>query len=208
MEKRNVYNRQIPDKVYTGQSPGHKTGESGLIIPVKEVPFKKVAVRDLPLHIVITNIVMTAGLPKKEFLSDVEFEEYLNRYAVENIQDPAKREKFIKKQTNNALFLDDEIAGDFAYQLNGRVDFKNARKCGFGILKTQSREFYMFQTAMGMDLPTQLAAYQALTFGCISEKDLHRFTTAGGREHLKMVLGEDVYNDVLKALKIPQMASD
>lgn len=163
---------------------------------------KKVAVKDLPLHIVITNMVMSADLPEKEFLSDEEFEEYLKCYAAEIIQDPGKREKFIKKHTNNALFLEDEIIGDFAYQFAGGVNFKNARKCGFGILKTQSREFYMFQTAMGMDLPAQLAAYQALTFGRVCEEDLERLTAAESREHLKKVLGEEVYAEVLKALGI------
>ncbi|MFZ5650407.1 MAG: hypothetical protein ACOY4I_06100 [Bacillota bacterium] len=199
---------QIPDKDCIGESTEYWPENPELTIPVGDAPFKKAAVRDLPLHIVITNIVMSAGLPKKEFLSDEEFEEYLAGYAGENIQDPEKREKFIKKHTNNALFLDDEIVGDFAYQFSGGVDFKNARKCGFGILKTQSGEFYMFQTTMGIDLPAQLAAYQALTFGSISAKDLHRVTTAEGRERLKITLGNGVFAEVLEALGISNMVSD
>lgn len=207
---KNSYNNSlhIQDTRRAGETPEYRRAAGAPAIPVCEVPLKNVAVKDLPLHIVITNIVMSADLPKKEFLSDEEFEEYLKRYAADIIQDPAKREKFIKKHTNNALFLDDEIVGDFAYQFAGRVNFKNARKCGFGILKTQSQEFYMFQTAMGMDLPAQLAAYQALTFGCVSEKDLDRLTTAGGREHMKTVLGEEVYAEVLEALGISNMVSD
>lgn len=168
--------------------------------PVEDVPLKIVAVKDLPLHIVITNIVMSAGLPKKEFLSTEDFEEYLKGYAFLHFQDQAQRERFIKRQTNNALFLEDEILGDYVYQMGGKVDFPNARKCGLGILKTQSKEFYMFQTHMGMDLNAQLAAYQALTYGSVSEKDLHLFGTGEGKSHLRAVLGEEVYAQVLGAL--------
>lgn len=182
--------------------------EVALSVPVGEIPFKEVAITDLPLYIVITTQVIAVDLPKKEFLSTDEFEEYVNQYANEKFENPTKREKFIKKQLNNALYLDDEIEGDYAWQFNDAVDFKNARSCGFGILKTQSKQFYMFQTNLGIDLHAQFAAYQALTYGMVDPKFITQFTSGADLEHLKQVIGDEVYGLVLKALGLTALVRE
>lgn len=168
-----------------------------------EIPFVEVAIKDLPLFIVITSQVFSVDLPQKEFLSEEDFEEYLERLARERFENQKDRDKFIKKHQNNALYLEDEIIGDSVFQFNGEVDFKNARLCGFGILKTQSKQFYMFQTSLGIDLPAQFAAYQALAFGKVDRQYLPLLATENGRDHLKKVMGEDVYGAVLQALNLP-----
>lgn len=181
--------------------------EVALSMPVGEIPFKEVAIKDLPLYIVITSQVFAVDLPKKEFLSTDEFEDYLDKYALEKFQKTVDREKFIKKQVNNALYMDDEIRGEYAWQFNKEVkDFKYARLCGFGILKTQSKQFYMFQTHLGMDLPSQFAAYQALTYGMVDRKYLPLFACRSSRNHLKKLIGEEAYLLVLDALDITQLA--
>ena len=171
-------------------------------VPLADLPLTEVAVKDLPLFIVISNTVLTSDLPKKEFLSTEEFEEYLASYAEEEFQNSVQRQKFIKRQTNNALFLDDEIKGHYVWQLNGEVIFPNARKCGFGILKTQYKQFYMFQTSMGMNFPSQLAAYQALTYGNVSFTQLPLFASREDRARLKFYLGEEIYVEVLESLGV------
>lgn len=182
--------------------------EVALSVPVGEICLKEVAIKDLPLFVVITNQVFAVDLPKKEFLSEEEFEEYLNRYALEKFEDSAKREKFIRKQQNNALFQNDEIIGDYAWQWNGEVkDFKNARLCGFGILKAQPRQFFMFNTYLGVDLPSQFAAYQALTYGIVDKKYLAVLATKAAREHFKQMIGIEVYPLVLKALGIAELVN-
>lgn len=173
-------------------------------IPVGEIPFKEVAIKDLPLYVVISNLVFAVDLPVKEFLSTEEFEEYLERYADQKFKQPKEREKFIRKQTNNALILEDEIKGEYAWQFNREVRFKNARLCGFGILKTQSKQFYMFQTGMGIDLPSQFAAYQALTYKMINPNLLEVFSTGGSRSHFKRMIGTEVYDMVLEALGVTE----
>lgn len=193
----------IPNK----ELPGPDPDKVGLSVPVGETSFKEVAIKDLPLHIVITTQVFAVGLPKKEFLSTDEFEDYLKRYAEEKFKKDADREKFIKKQMNNALYIDDEIIGEYAWQFNGEVNFKNARMCGFGILKTQSQQLYMFETNLGLDIPSQLAAYQALTYGVVDPKHLPKFSSGKAREHLKFVLGDEVYNQVVEALGISRLVS-
>lgn len=191
-----------PDMMKTHDLPGLNLDEAARSIPVVNLPITEVAVKDLPLFIVITNIVLTTELPQKEFLSTGEFEEYVEEYAQNKFQNPVQREKFVKRQTNNALFLDDEIKGNRAWQQKGEVIFPNARKCGFGILKTQSKQFYMFQTSMGMDLPSQLAAYQALTYRTIGLKHLPLFASREDRSRLKFNLGAEIYLEVLQALGI------
>ncbi|MCL6479120.1 MAG: hypothetical protein K6T65_12010 [Peptococcaceae bacterium] len=179
----------VPDKV--GQS-----------VPVGEIPLKEVAIKDLPLYIVVTGQVFAVGLPKKEFLSEEEFAEYLSTYARQRFENQAAREKFIKKQMNNALYVDDEIKGEYAWQFNGEVNFKNARICGFGILKTQSQQFYMFETNLGMDISAQLAAYQALTYGVVNAVYLPLFASRESRSHLELALGGEVYRQVIDTLGI------
>lgn len=166
----------------------------------EEVPFKEVAVEDLPLFIVITCLVFDVGLPRKEFGSAEEFEEYLREYAAEKFPDPARRERFIKKHLDTAIYLDDEIAGERAWQFNGEVRFKNARACGFGILKAQPGQFFMFQTDRGADPPCQLAAYQALTYGRVNRDFLPLITSREGRDRLKKAVGPGVYSMVAEAL--------
>jgi len=187
-------------------SSGLSPDESALKIPVGDISFTEVAIGDLPLFIVITSQVFDVDLPVKEFPGEEEFEAYLHRYAREKFTDPVKREKFIKKHLNNALYMDDEIKGDTAWQFNGEVHFQNARRCGFGILKTQSKQFYMFQTSLGIDLPSQFAAYQTLTYGKVEEKYLPLFVTGEGRERLMLMIGEDVYVPVLEALGLAGLA--
>lgn len=182
--------------------------EVTLSVPVGEIPFKEVAVKDLPLHIVITSQVFDVDLPKKEFLSTEEFEEYLGIYAHEKFEKPADRDKFIKKHLNNALYLDDEIKGEHAWQFNEEVNFENARICGFGILKTQSKQFYMFQTNLGVDIPSQFAAYQALTYGMVEKKYLPMFASGGNRNHLKQMIGAEAYELVLEALGITELVKE
>jgi len=179
-----------------------------LSVPVGEIPFKEVAITDLPLYIVITTQVIAVDLPQKEFLSSDEFEEYVNQYANEKFEKVPQREKFIKKQLNNAMYLDDEIEGDYAWQFNEEVHFKNARLCGFGILKTQSKQFYMFQTNLGIDLPSQFAAYQALTYGRVDPKLLTKFISTNDRKHLKRVIGDEVYRLVLEALGLAELVRE
>jgi hypothetical protein len=178
--------------------------EVAMAVPVGEIRFKEVAVKNLPLYIVITTQVIDVDLPKKEFLSTGEFEDYLHKYAEWKYEKPADREKFIKKHLNNALYLDDEIRGDHAWQFNEEVNFENARKCGFGILKTQSKQFYMFQTNLGVHLPSQFAAYQALTYGMVERKYLPLFGSRDDRNHLKQMIGDEVYPLVLEALGLKQ----
>lgn len=178
--------------------------EAAAAVPVGEIRFKEVAVKDLPLYVVITTQVIAVDLPIKEFLSTGEFEEYLHKYAEGKYEKPADREKFVKKQLNNALYLDDEIRGDHAWQFNEEVNFENARKSGFGILKTQSKQFYMFQTNLGVELPSQFAAYQALTYGMVERKYLPLFADGPARNHFKQMIGEEVYPQVLEALGLKQ----
>lgn len=188
-----------------GELPGLGLDEVAQSVPVGEIPFKEVAVRNLPLFIVITSQVIAVDLPKKEFVSTDEFEEYVNSLAYEKYQDPAGREKFIKKHLNNALYIDDEIKGDYAWQFNGEVIFKNARLCGFGILKTQSKQYYMFQTGLGMDIPSQFAAYQALTYGMVDIRSIPKFADRESREHLKAMIGPEVYSLVAEALGVAEL---
>lgn len=182
--------------------------KTGLAVNVGEIPFTRVAVKDLPLYIIITSRVFDTGLPEKEFSGEEEFENYLHRLAGEKFESPERREKFIKKHMNSAIFMVDEISGDHAWQFNGEVRFKNARACGFGILKTQSRQFFMFQTNLGMDLPSQLAAYQALTYGKINREYLPLFATEETRSRLRSLMGDEVYDMVAKALGISGPAGE
>lgn len=149
---------------------------------------------------VITNQVFNVDLPQKEFLGEMEYEAYLKRLAQERYDNDRDREKFVKKHLNNALYLDDEIIGESVFHYNQAVDFENARLCGFGILKTQSKQFYMFQTGLGIDLPYQLAAYQALTFGFIDETYGPLLAAREGRERLQQVVGADVFRLVMERL--------
>lgn len=175
---------------------------AALKVPVGEITFTEVAVKDLPLFVVITCQIFSVDLPQKEFLGEEEFEEYLDKLAREKFANQKDRDKFIKKHRNNALYLDDEIIGDSAFQFNGEVDFKNARLCGFGILKTQSKQFYMFQTSLGIDLPSQLAAYQALTYGRVEGTYLPLFASKENRERFRQMIGDEVYLRVTKALGV------
>lgn len=182
--------------------------ETGLAVNLGEIPFTRVAVKDLPLYIIITNRVFDTGLPQKEFSGEEEFEDYLQSLAREKFESPGRREKFIKKHMDSAIFMEDEISGDHAWQFNGEVRFKNARACGLGILKTQSRQFFMFQTALGMDLPSQLAAYQALTYGKVNREYLPLFATEETRTRLRSFIGDEVYQEVLNTLGISGPAGD
>lgn len=190
------------DKELIGELPDLSVDNNLWSVPVAGIPFKEVAIKDLPLYIVISNVVYSVDLPQKEFLSTEEFEDYLEKYAEEKFDNAQERLRFIKKQKNNALYLDDEIIGEHAWQFNGEVRFKNARLCGFGIIKTQSKQFYMFQTSMGIDLPSQFAAYQALTYGMVDPGFVEIFTSREKRERLKQVIGSEVYPMVLKSLGI------
>lgn len=185
-----------------GGGPEGENNVPGLDRPAAQAgaePLKEVAVSDLPLFIVITGRVYDVDLPVKEFSGEEEFEEYLRAYAGVKFGDPAKREKFIKRHLDAALYMDDEIAGDRAWEISGEDQFNNARICGFGILKTQSKQFYMFQTPLGPDLPSQLAAFQALTYGRKSSV-LALFASAESRARFKSFLGGDLYASVMKSL--------
>lgn len=174
----------------------------GSSVPVGEIPFKVAAVKDLPLYIVITNMVYDVDLPQKEFMSDMEFEDYLVQYANDRFSDPKKREKFVKIHQNNALYVDDEIIGEQAYQFTKEVKLVYARMCNLGILKTESKQFYLFQTGLGMDINSQLTAYQALTYGMINKSFLPQLATEDSRKHMKAMVGEKVYTLTLKSLGI------
>ena len=178
--------------------------EGGLFVPSGEIFRREAAVKDLPLYLVLTSLVLTTGLPKKEFRGEDDFEETLDRYAREKFKDPGDREKFIKKQKRNALYLKDEIMGESAWQFNGDVHIDNAVKCGFGVLKSEARQYYMFQTPLGMDLPSQFAAYQALTFRMVQPEYRHLFASREMRAHFKNMIGADVYPVVLEALGIAE----
>lgn len=174
----------------------------GLSVPAGDIYYKEVYVRDLPLYIVITCQVIDVDLPRKEFTGEEEFEEYLRRYAGQRLAAPAAREKFIKSHLDRALYIEDEIVGDRAWQLGGAVKHKYARACGFGILKTQSKQYYIFQTVLGPDLPSQLAAYQALTCGAVSREFLPLFASRERRERTRSLLGDALYAAVAGALGI------
>jgi len=189
------------------EMPGRELDQVARAVPVGRIDFKEVAVARLPLFIVITCQVFDVDLPQKEFLSEDEFEEYLRQYAGEKFSEPARREKFIKKHLDTAIYLEDEIIGGQAWQFNGEVRFKNARSCGFGILKTQSKQFYIFQTSLGRHLPSQMAAYQALTYGLISPDHLALFAGRESRERLRSIIGPEVYAGVAQALGISSLYS-
>lgn len=177
-------------------------------IPVGEIDFTEVPLRSLPLYVVITNQVFNVDLPQKEFLGEMEYEAYLERLAQERYDKDRDREKFVKKHLNNALYLDDEIIGESVFHYNQAVDFESARLCGFGILKTQSKQFYMFQTSLGIDLPYQLAAYQALTFGFVGQKYQPLLASKEARERLKQVVGADVYRLAMERLGLTGFLSE
>lgn len=186
---------------------GRPLDEVARSIPTGKVPLKEVLIKDLPLYLIFTSLVFTSGLPKNEFLSTEEFEEYLVQYAGEKLEKPPEREKFIKKQKNNAVIVEDEIVGDSAWHIE-EDNFDNARLCGFGVLKSEAKLFYMFQTIIGKDLPSQLAAYQALAHGMVEPGFLPLFATKKDRERLKEVIGAGVYNRVLKALGVSEIVGE
>ncbi|MCL6611834.1 MAG: hypothetical protein K6T66_09885 [Peptococcaceae bacterium] len=182
------------------KTPAPEPDETARLVPVGEITMKEASIRDLPLFIVITGQVFDVDLPQKEFPGEDEFEEYLRRYAGEKFDNPAQREKFIKKHLETAIYMEDEIRGERAWEISGELQFKNARACGFGILKTQSKQFYMFQTGPETDLPSQLAAFQALTYGRISGEFLPLFASGESRNRLKSVIGPGLYARVMEAL--------
>ncbi|MFZ5595399.1 MAG: hypothetical protein ACOY31_00080 [Bacillota bacterium] len=174
--------------------------ELALSIPVEDIPLKEVAVEDLPLHIVISSRVYTVGLPVNEFSGTEEFDEYIERYAREKYSDTAKINRFIKRQKINALVIEDEIKGDRVWQYDGKVRFKNARLCSFGILKAQPGQYFMFDAGFQADPAYHLAAYQALTYKSISRYHLPLFAGPESRENTKSAIGNQLYNMVMKAL--------
>ncbi|MHB1043169.1 MAG: hypothetical protein ACYC0Q_10090 [Eubacteriales bacterium] len=190
---------QPGDRPFNEQG-GQNLDEVALSISAGRVPLKEVLIKDLPLYLVFTSLVFASGLPKKEFLSSEEFEGYLTRYAGEKFEKPGDREKFIKRQKNNAVIVVDEIYGDTAWQIE-EENFDYARLCGFGVLKSEAKLFYMFQTILVKDLPSQMAAYQALAYGRVDHGLLPLFATRKKRERLKELIGESVYSQVLKAIK-------
>ncbi|MCL6638966.1 MAG: hypothetical protein K6T80_04685 [Firmicutes bacterium] len=184
------------------QTPGITLDETGLAVPAGEIVMTEVPVKDLPLYIILTNMVFAAGLPQTEFKSDEEFDDYLARYAEEHFPDPKERARFIKRQKINAVRVPDEIQSEYAWQFNGDVHIDNARLCGFGVLKSEAKLYYMFQAGPGGDIPSQFAAYQALTFGMVDKKYLPLLGSPSAREKLKNAVGSGVYRMVAEALGI------
>lgn len=191
----------LSDEKSVYESPGSALDEVALSIPSGSIPLKEVLIKDLPLYLVFTSLVFAAGLPEKEFLSSEEFEDYLARYAGEKFEKTAERKKFIKRQKNNAVIVGDEIVGETAWLID-EEDFDYARLCGFGVLKSEAKLYYMFQTVLGKDLQSQMAAFQALAHGMIDYRFLPLFATGENRARFKEMIGEAVYSRVLRALGI------
>ena len=171
-------------------------------IPVGIFDMEKVPFKTLPRYRIVTENVFAFDLPKSEFLSWQEFINYLSRYAKGVYSDPLEIEEFIEEQTEKAIIERDDITGDYGWRFNGEVNVKNAKLCGFGVLKTLSGRRYMFQTGLGMDLPSQIVAYQALTYGIVEEKYLKLFSSKGDRAYLKYMVGVQVYELVLDHIGI------
>lgn len=191
---------QPGDRSFNEQG-GQNLDEVALSISAGRVHLKEVLIKDLPLYLVFTSLVFAAGLPEKEFLSSEEFEDYLARYAGEKFEKTAERKKFIKRQKNNAVIVGDEIVGETAWLID-EEDFDYARLCGFGVLKSEAKLYYMFQTVLGKDLQSQMAAFQALAHGMVDCRFLPLFATGENRARFKEMIGEAVYSRVLKALGI------
>ena len=192
---------RIPPGATGRDTPAAAPDAAARAIPTGAVPLKKVPVKDLPLYLVLTSLVLAGDLPEKEFPGWEEFTAYLEKYAGERFADGRERERFIKRQKNNAVTVVDEIIGEDAWQIE-EEHFDTARLCGFGVLKSEAKLYYMFQTILGRDLPSQLAAFQALAYGRIEPAYLRLFASGEERARLQKNLGPALYARVLKALGI------
>lgn len=102
----------------------------------------------------------------------------------------------------------DEIYWNIIYRFNeDEVDIELAKECGLVVVSVDG-ERYLALGGVGMDFKPQLISYVALRYGFISEEDCYYFSSHARRDYFKYVVGNEVYERVLKRLGIYDLVEE